>query len=98
VSVIEHMPRATWEAILGRCRRWLGKNGRLVLTIDLIPGTESLWNYSEGKVVEPVNVHGNIGDLVRCLDGLGFTPVESFVCEQVPKSKTDLFFIDCVVC
>jgi 2-polyprenyl-3-methyl-5-hydroxy-6-metoxy-1,4-benzoquinol methylase len=97
VSVIEHMPRATWEAILGRCRRWLGKNGRLVLTIDLISGTESLWNYSEGKVVEPVDVHGNIGDLVRCLDGLGFTPLESFVSEQVPKSKTDLFFIDCMV-
>jgi 2-polyprenyl-3-methyl-5-hydroxy-6-metoxy-1,4-benzoquinol methylase len=97
VSVIEHMPRATWEAILARCRRWLPKNGRLVLTIDLIPGTESLWNYSEGNVVEPVSVHGNIGDLIRCLDGLGFTPLESFVSEKVPKSRTDLFFIDCVV-
>jgi 2-polyprenyl-3-methyl-5-hydroxy-6-metoxy-1,4-benzoquinol methylase len=97
VSVIEHMPRATWEAILARCRRWLAKNGRLVLTIDLIPGTESLWNYSEGKVVEPVSVHGEIADLVRFLDSLGFTPLESCVFEQVPKSKTDLFFIDCVV-
>jgi len=97
VSVLEHMPRVTWEAILARCRQWLAKNGRLVLTIDLIPGTDSLWNYCEGKVVEPVEVHGNIRDLIGCLDRLGFAPSESFVLEEVPKSKTDLFFIDCVV-
>ncbi len=97
VSVIEHMPRATWEAILTRCRRWLAKNGRLILTIDLIPGTESLWNYAEGLEVEPVAVHGTVTDLIRCLDGLGFTPSESVILGDVPKSRTDLFFVDCLV-
>ncbi len=97
VSVIEHMPRATWEAILTRCRSWLPKNGRLILTIDLIPGTESLWNYAEGVEVEPVSVHGNVADLINCLDGLGFSPSESVILSQVPKSKTDLLFVDCLV-
>jgi 2-polyprenyl-3-methyl-5-hydroxy-6-metoxy-1,4-benzoquinol methylase len=97
VSVIEHMPRATWEAVLARCRRWLARNGRLVLTIDLIPGTESLWNFAEGKVVEPVEVHGSINDFMNCLQKLGFTPLEILVQKEVPKSRTDLLFIDCVV-
>jgi len=97
VSVIEHMPRATREAVLTRCRDWLGKKGRLVLTIDLIPGTESLWNYSEGVEVEPVGVHGSVTDMIHFLGGLGFTPTESLILEQVPKSRTDLFFVDCVV-
>ena len=85
VSVIEHMPRATWEGILARCRRWLAKNGRLVLTIDLIPGTKSLWNYAEGKVVEPVDIHGNIDDFVRCLNKQGFKLEELFIQQQVPQ-------------
>jgi flagellar assembly factor FliW/2-polyprenyl-3-methyl-5-hydroxy-6-metoxy-1,4-benzoquinol methylase len=97
VSVIEHMPRATWEAVLGRCRSWLAGNGRLLLTIDLIPGTDSLWNYSEGQVVEPVEVHGNVTDFVNCLRSLGFRVTETFTQRQVPKSRTDLLFIDCVV-
>jgi 2-polyprenyl-3-methyl-5-hydroxy-6-metoxy-1,4-benzoquinol methylase len=97
VSVIEHMPRATWEGILARCRRWLAAKGRLVLTIDLIPGTESLWNYSEGQVVEPVAVHGSVTDFVQCLTNLGFTPTEVSIQEKVPKSRTDLLFVDCVL-
>lgn len=96
VSVIEHMPRAVWEAMLDRCRGWLARNGRLVLTIDLIPGTQLLWNYSEGVAVEPVEVHGNVDDFVSCLRKLDFTPTEISIRRQVPKSRTDLLFIDCV--
>jgi len=96
VSVIEHMPRAIWEALLARCRRWLARDSRLVLTIDLIPGTESLWNYSEGVVVEPVEVHGNVSDFVGCLRKHGFTPREISIQRHVPKSKTDLLFVDCI--
>jgi 2-polyprenyl-3-methyl-5-hydroxy-6-metoxy-1,4-benzoquinol methylase len=97
VSVIEHMPRATWEAMLARCRHWLASKGRLLLTIDLIPGTESLWNYSEGLVVEPVELHGSVKDFVSCLRALGFNIGEMFIRRQVPKSRTDLLFIECVV-
>jgi 2-polyprenyl-3-methyl-5-hydroxy-6-metoxy-1,4-benzoquinol methylase len=96
VSVIEHMPRATWQAILARCRRWLGRNGRLLLTIDLIPGTQWLWNYSEGREVEPPARHGDITAFAGHLGRLGFTPIEAFIWQGVPQSRTDLLLIDCI--
>jgi 2-polyprenyl-3-methyl-5-hydroxy-6-metoxy-1,4-benzoquinol methylase len=96
VSVFEHLPRATWEAMLACCRRWLVKKGRLLLTIDLIPGTQNLWNYSEGREVEPPGVHGNITDFLNHLRAVGFTTSESFTRQSIPHSRTDLLFVDCV--
>lgn len=95
VSVIEHMPRATWQALLVRCRQWLRDSGRLLLTIDLIPGTQFLWNYSEGQEVEPPVVHGDIDAFAAQLGIAGFQPVDAFVWKDVPKSRTDLLFIEC---
>jgi 2-polyprenyl-3-methyl-5-hydroxy-6-metoxy-1,4-benzoquinol methylase len=95
VSVIEHMPRATWQALLMQCRQWLRDNGRLLLTIDLIPGTQFLWNYSEGQEVEPPGVHGDIDAFAAQLGIAGFQPIDAFVWKDVPKSRTDLLFIEC---
>jgi SAM-dependent methyltransferase len=95
VSVIEHMPRKTWEATLGRCREWLGLEGRLLLTADLIPGTELLWNYAEGQEVEPPHVHGDTEALISWLERLGFTLSEWFFRREVPKRRPDLLFVDC---
>lgn len=95
VNVIEHMLRKTWEATLGRCREWLGGKGRLLLTADLIPGTELLWSYAEGREVEPPGVHGDTGALIGRLEGLGFTLSEWFIRREVPKTRPDLLFVDC---
>ncbi len=97
VSVIEHMPRETWEATLGRCREWLGVDGRLLLTADLIPGTELLWNYAEGREVEPPHVHGDTEALISWLERLGFTLSERFFRREVPKRHPDLLFVDCTL-
>jgi 2-polyprenyl-3-methyl-5-hydroxy-6-metoxy-1,4-benzoquinol methylase len=96
VGVIAHMPRAVWEAVLARCRRWLCKGGRLLLTIDLFPGTQVLWNRSEGREIEAPARHGDIAAFAGHLGRLGFTPVEAFIWQRVPHSRTDLLFIDCV--
>jgi hypothetical protein len=96
VSVLEHMPRAVQTEVIARCRRWLNRGGRLLLTIDLIPGTKSLWNRSEGKEVEPVAVHGTISDLLDHLRRHGFKPLQAAIHREVPHSLTDLLFIDCV--
>jgi hypothetical protein len=82
--------------MLARCRQWLAKKGRLLLTIDLVPGTQNLWNFSEGQEVEPTDVHGNVTDLLNHLRKVGFTPSETFTREKIPQSRTDLLFIDCV--
>lgn len=97
VSVIEHMPRAQWENLLARCRDWLVTGGRLILTLDLIPGTDLLWNHSEGREVEPLEMHGNVPMFLTCLDRLGFRVLESVVERTVPRSRTGLLFVDCEV-
>ncbi|HEY6346757.1 MAG TPA: hypothetical protein VIY49_35145 [Bryobacteraceae bacterium] len=66
-----------------------------MLTIDLIPDTDFLWNYAEGRLVEPPEVHGNITSFMDRLTALGFAPLETFVRRKVPQSKTDLLFVDC---
>jgi len=97
VSVIQHMPRKTWEATLRRCPEWLGGKGRLLLTADLIPWTELLWNDAEGREVEPPGVHGDTGALIGWLEGLGFTLSEWFIRREVPKTRPDLLFVDCTL-
>jgi len=97
VSVIEHLLRKTWEATLGRGREWFGGTGRLLLTADLIPGTELLWNYAERREVEPPGVHGDTGALIGWLEGLGFTLSEWFIRREVPKTRSDLLFVDCTL-
>ena len=74
VSVIEHMPRAHWITLLTRCRQWLVDGGRLILTLDLIPGTDLLWNYSEGREVDRLVCMAVSLSLSPAWTSLGFAP------------------------
>ena len=38
-----------------------------MLTVDLVPETELLWNLSEGVEVEPAAAHGSLDDLVQSI-------------------------------
>ncbi len=95
ICVLTHMPRATREDTLWRCHGWLRSGGRLLLTIDLIPATDFLWNRSEGKEVEPLLVHGTIDELLRQLTSAGFQLNESRVLRTPRRSRTGLLLIDC---
>jgi 2-polyprenyl-3-methyl-5-hydroxy-6-metoxy-1,4-benzoquinol methylase len=97
VSVFEHLPRSVWELALERSRAWLGTDGRLLLTVDLVPETELLWNLAEGVEVEPAAEHGTVDDLVQSIERLGFVIDERTIMRGVPESRTDLCFLDCVV-
>ncbi len=97
VSVFEHLPRSVWELALERSRSWLASGGRLLLTIDLVPETEFLWNLSEGVEVEPVAEHGSVDDLAQSIERLGFDIHERTIMRQVPESRTDLLFLDCTI-
>ncbi|MGH6990920.1 MAG: class I SAM-dependent methyltransferase, partial [Stellaceae bacterium] len=96
VSVIEHMPRRVWEATLAAAAAWLKPDGRLLLTLDLVPGTDLLWNYSEGRVVETQEAHGNRAEIRRQLERLGFEIAEEEAMRAVPQSRTDILLLDCV--
>ncbi len=95
ICVLAHMSRVMREDTLRRCRGWLRSGGRLLLTIDLIPSTDFLWNRSEGREVEPLLVHGTADDVVRQLTSVGFRLNQSRVLRTLRRSRTDLLLIDC---
>ena len=96
ISVIEHMPRKLWERTLELTAQWLEPGGLLLLTIDLISGTSELWTKSEGQVVDPDGVHGNLADVEEKLRGLGYVIKECFVKRAIPSSRTDVAFVSAI--
>ena len=93
ISVIEHMPRAVWERTLSLTASWLRPGASLLLTLDIIPGTDSLWNMSEGKVVEENGDHGGLKDIVDKLVSLDFDIEECSVRREIPFARTDVAFL-----
>jgi SAM-dependent methyltransferase len=97
VGAIAHMPRVVREDALQRCSELLRPGGVLLLTADLIPSTDFVWNLSEGREVEPPAQHGTVADVSRQLTLLGFQINEARIHRMVPKSRTDLLFINCIL-
>jgi hypothetical protein len=82
-----------WEGTLDRAAAWLRPGGLLLVTLDLTPGSDELWNRSEGEIVDPEATHGTIDDVVARMGGLGLSITEQFVLRQLPNSRTDVVFI-----
>lgn len=97
ISVIEHMPKKTRLSVLKNAAALLKKEGYLLLTIDLIPDTEDLWNLAEDKEVEPIYEHGNINSLKKELSSLGFEIVSSKIQRNIYKSRTDVYYLKAVL-
>lgn len=95
ISVVEHMPRRVWEATLAAAAHWLKPGGRLLLTLDLVPGTDLLWNYAEGRVVEAPETHGDRAAIGHRLEALGFDVTEERALRAIPQSRTDVLLLDC---
>ncbi len=69
VSVVEHLPADARRSLLTDIASRVRKDGLVVLTIDLVRGTDTLWNRSRGLEVEDPSIHGVFGDVVReCAD------------------------------
>jgi hypothetical protein len=73
VSVIEHLTREVRLNWLAQARRQIVPGGLLILTVDTVPFSNALWNYSEGRVVEDPGAHGTLPQLVREVADCGFT-------------------------
>lgn len=95
VSVIEHMPRKTWEQVIQWAAKYLKPGGRFILTLDLIPGTEFLWNFSEGKEVEKTSQHGSLPDFRATLKRNNLIERDFKIIQKIPFSRTDLALFDC---
>jgi len=90
VSVVEHMPASVRKKIWQRLARWLKKDGVVLLTVDLVPGTDKLWNYSMGKVVEDEKEHGVLEELEAEFREIGFKKEESEFIRGLGKSRVDV--------
>lgn len=73
VSTLEHILSNKRRGIIKKIRQIIKPGGILLLTIDLIPNTELVWNYSEGKVVEDTSTHGTIEDVLLEINREDFT-------------------------
>ena len=93
VAVLAHLSASERKTAFLACRSLLRPEGTLLATLDLIPGTELLWNTREGSEVEPAERHGDINEVRQDLANLGFQIEELRVHRMVPRSRTDLLFV-----
>ncbi len=95
VSVIEHLPAAARRKILKHLRKLMGGNGStLLLTVDLVPETDLLWNRSEGRQVDLESEHGSVDNLIDELRCLGFSIESQEIVDKIPNSRTDVLFVE----
>lgn len=97
ISVIEHMPKKIRRNVLKKTATLLKKNGSLLLTIDLVPNTNDLWNFSEDKEVEPISVHGTTQTFKKELASLGFKIEKEHIKRNIYESRTDVYFIKAIL-
>ena len=90
VSVVEHMPSSVRRQLWSRVGEWLAGDGVLLLTIDLFPGSEQLWNYSENQLVEPFAEHGDLTMLERELSQVGFKLTKREFLRDLLDSRVDV--------
>ena len=93
VSVIEHLTADTRRVWIQRFAAQLRHGGLLLLTVDIVPETERLWCFAEGRIVEPEELHGTTGTLLAELRAAGFTIETAFVKRNIPRSRVDVGLI-----
>lgn len=89
ISVVEHMPKTIRRRVLERASLWLKPGGRLLLTLDLVPQTDELWNRSEGMVVDERD-HGRTDDVLKELELSGFHVDVIDYFRDIPDSSVDI--------
>ena len=94
VSVIEHMPAEIRRAVIARLALLLVPQGQLLLSLDLHPGTELLWNFNEGKVVDKSD-HGTLADIKDELATVGLEVATQEALCAMPLSRTDVAYLVC---
>lgn len=90
VSVLEHISAESRRAMWARMSPWLKESGLLLLTLDIVPKTELLWNYCEGKVVEQSDLHGDIKAVREELAKEAFNLDNCKILRMAPESMTDI--------
>jgi 2-polyprenyl-3-methyl-5-hydroxy-6-metoxy-1,4-benzoquinol methylase len=93
VSVIEHMPRHIRREVWNKVSHWLRPGGALLLTVDLVPNTEDLWNLAENIQVDPEGEHGSITSISDELAKNGLRLVSCDFLRGIQGSRVDCAFL-----
>ena len=94
VSVVEHMPAKVRRDVITRISYLLRAEGHLLLSLDLIPGSQLLWNFNAGEIVD-VEGHGTIDDFRTELAASGLVVVSESSISHMPMSRTDVAYFVC---
>jgi len=94
VNVIELLPKQDRLKVIKKIARILKKGGTVLLTINLVPNTENIWNFAEGKEIESIETHGNVESLINEFRINNFEVVEKFFEKDIPESRTDVLFLE----
>lgn len=73
VSVIEHLPAEARRQLLSEARDRLHHGGLLLLTVDIVRGSDVLWNRVMGAEVEDPSLHGTFPSLLAEVTSLGMS-------------------------
>jgi 2-polyprenyl-3-methyl-5-hydroxy-6-metoxy-1,4-benzoquinol methylase len=95
VSVIEHMPASVRRAVIAQISRLLRPGGQLLLSLDLVPSTNFLWNYSEGAVVEDAGIHGSLDSIKDEIAACGVTIISESSLTRIPMHHTEIAYLVC---
>ena len=96
VSVIEHMTADMRRCLLAVLHDRLVPGGDLMLTIDLVPGTDELWNLDRGSGVDRPGEHGVLADILRELRKSEFILIEMKIQrDYLDEPRSDVGFIHC---
>ncbi len=98
VSVIEHMASGARRRLWSNLRRWLQPDSPLLLTLDLVPGTDQLWNFNQGRPVETPERHGDLAVLERETSQAGFRLVSRDVLRELRDGTVDCAMLRLTAC
>ena len=90
ISVIEHITAAARRSLLGDISARTRPGGLVVLTIDLVRGSDELWDLNLGVVVEDRARHGTIHDVVLECAALGLELFRQEVVRDWGSSRVDI--------
>jgi hypothetical protein len=90
VSVIEHIPAKERRRLLADMSARTRVGGLVVLTIDLQPGTDDLWNYNRGDQVDDPAKHGTFQSIAEECAAVGLELLSEERVRDWPETHVEI--------
>ena len=95
VGMLAHLSSPRRTQLVTNLGGWLRPKGHLLLTIDIIKGTQYIWNKYQDKVIESEDQHGTIHDILGELRSYCYAINEFVVLRDIHEARTDILLVHC---